>query len=331
MPADARVIFASDQPGEKDPWGLPANALYVATLDGKVTRITHSQFSHNHFSVSPNRRYIATDRYSRGDANHDGKYFPHDDWKDLWIIDTRTGQERALVPDIDAGMGGLAWSPDSKWVYFATESVTGVMDIVRVSIATQKVEVLTRNLLTRLGYKGPDRRKWVADVDLSDDGRRLVFGFRGPEMFETGKTRERIATMTVDGKEAHIVSSGGPLAAGGRGEWSVGDFDPDLAPDGRHVAFARMTDAGWITPQLSTWDIILSDLHGGHETDISKGGGLAADYIPSWGDQHLVAFTHVTKTEGRRPAVYDTRTGKTRIIDVGIDATHVQLIPWPAR
>jgi Tol biopolymer transport system component len=335
IPSDAQLIFASDRAHEVDPWGLPADALYVATLDGRVTRITHSRFSDNHFEVSPNRRYIAVNRYSRGPARkgeaagglsgpNASAYFPLRDWKELWIVDTVTGRERRLVPQINAGDGGLAWSPDSQWVYFATHSVTGTMQIVRVNINTRKVVVVSRGLPRLLGKRAPI---WVSDVGLSADGSRLVFVASSADVNQ-GKDKPRIATMAVDGSEAHFVSSGGPTPPELRGVWPVGDFDPDPSPDGRSVVFSRATDRGMVTPALSTFDILISDIDGKHEKDITPHGQIAAEFIPSWtwNDAGEIAFTRLGPG-GMGPVVYNPRTGVRTSVNAHGSATHVQWIP----
>ena len=338
IPADAQIIFASDRDHELDKWGMPANELYVATIDGVVTRITYDKLSDNHFEVSPNRRYVAVNRFSRGPADKNAQhgalslpnasaYFPLRDWKELWIVDTVQGTERRVVPQIDAGYGGLAWSPDSKWVYFATPSVTGKMDIVRVNIDTQRVEVVTRNLARLLGY-GPDKKVWVSDVDLSQDGERLAFVVSGPDVNE-GKDKPKIGTMKVDGSEAHMVTDGGPLAAGKRGVWPIGDFDPDMSPDGTRVAFERTTDVGFVTPSLTTFDIVVADMDGAHVKDISPPDNHASEFIPSWGpdDEGKIVFTRLDPKVGMGPVVYDPQTGTRTLIPIGGNGTHVQWIP----
>jgi Tol biopolymer transport system component len=328
------VIFASARAHEKDPWGLPADALYVANANEQVTRITHSKFAHNHFSVSPNRRYVAANRYSRGDNNHDGKYFPYDDWKELWLIDTVTGQERRLAPEYDAGWGGLAWSPDSKWIYFSGPARPNVMEVKRVNIQTGKVEVVTARLNQLLGYPNNVKEKSVTDIDVSDDGKWLVYNYRSPEMMVScirgGQPKARIGVMRLDGSEAHLVSDGGPLPAGRRGVWPVGDFDPDICSDGKHIVYARVTASGWVTPELSTWDLWMVDLDGKNARNLSGQDETSAEVIANCGTDKI-AFTRAEMGDGRRmPYVLDLKTGRRRKMDV--EGRHVQLIPgakWP--
>lgn len=325
IPADARIVFASERDHERDPWGLEANALYVADLKGNVTRVTRSKFFHNHFVVSPDRRYIATNRYSRGDTNKDGKYFPLDDYKELWIVDTVAGTERRLVPEIDAGWGGLAWSPDGRWIYFGSPTPGKGMDIRRVEVATGKVEVVTAGLLKLLGLSG--ERKFVSDVAASPDGQWLVFVFVGPDMIG-GEVKTRIAVMRVDGTAAHIVTDGGPLPPGRRGVWSVGDFDPDFSPDSKRISFARVTDKGMVNATLSTFDIMTVGVDGSGLKDVSPQAGVAAEFIPSWGDDGRLIFTRLSPAQNEfGPVVYDPATGTRTPIPIGGQGSHVQWIP----
>jgi Tol biopolymer transport system component len=333
IPADAVVIYASQRAGETDPWSLKADALYVANGTGKVTRITYSRFAHNHFSVSPNRRYIAANRYTRGDQNHDGKYFPYDDWKSLWVIDTVTGKERMLAPDYDAGWGGLAWSADSKWIYFSGPAAKNVMEVKRVNIETGKVEAVTDRLNQLLGYPAGETRKSVTDIDVSDDGQWLIYNYRSPEMMVGGMTggqpKARIGMMKLDKSEAHLVSDGGPLPAGRRGVWPVGDFDPDICSDGKHIVFARMTASGWVTPDLSTWDLWMVDTDGKNAHNLSGQDETSAEVIPNcYGGK--VAFSRAEIGDGRRmPYVLDLATGVRTRMDV--EGRHAQMIPTGKR
>lgn len=330
IPADAVVIYASQRAGETDPWGLKADALYVANEAGQVTRITHSKFAHNHFSVSPNRRYVAVNRYSKGDQNKDGKYFPYDDWKALWLVDTETGKERILAPEYDAGWGGLAWSPDSKWIYFSGPGAPNVMEVKRVDIETGKVEMLTDRLNQLLGYPDSEKRKSVTDVDVSDDGQWLIFNYRSPEMMVGGmyggQPKARIGVMKMDKSVARLVSDGGPLPAGRRGVWPVGDFDPDICSDGRTIIFARITASGWVTPDLSTWDLWAVDIDGKFPPrNLSLEDETSAEVIPNC-YKGRIAFARAEIGDGKRmPYVLDLATGKRKKMDV--EGRHAQLIP----
>jgi Tol biopolymer transport system component len=325
IPADAAVIFSSTRDGEKDRFGLPAKELYVASLDGKATRITWSRYNANHFTVSPDRKKIAVNRYSLGDTNADGEYFPLHDKKQLWIVDVEKRTERVIIPDIDAGYGGLAWGPDSQWVYFSSPTGKQVMDLRRVNIDTQEVQVLTGGLNALLGIKD-DKRKFVSDIDVSPDGQWLVFLYTGPDMIESGKPKTRIAVMKTDGSEARIVTNGGDLPAGKRGVWSTGDFDPDFGPDGTTITFARMTDTGWVTKTLSTWAVYTINRDGTGEKRITPDLADTAFFIPAWGQDGRLIYTEASARVGLTPTIYDPRTGETTRVSAG-DGSHVQWIP----
>lgn len=330
IPADAQIVFVSTRDGEKDHWGLGSNALYVANLAGRATRITHSKFFHNHFVVAPNRRLIATNRYSRGDTNKDGKYFPLNDYKELWIVDTVTGKERRIIPDIDAGWGGLSWSPDSKWVYFSSPTEGRGMDIRRVNVETEAVQVLTGDLLQKLGL--PDGKKFVSDVGASQDGKWIVFLFTGPDMLASGKSKTRIAILKLDGSEARIVTDGGPLPPGRRGDWSVGDFDPEFSPDSKAISFARVSDRAMTTARLSVFDVWTINTDGTGLKAVSPLEGNAAEYIPGWGDNGKIIFTRLDPVaQTMAPVVYDPKTGVRTPISIGGEGGHVQWIPSGAK
>ncbi len=325
IPGDARIVFSSGRGKETDPWGQPSKELYVANLEGQVTRITYSRYVANHFTVSPDRKKIAVNRYSRGDTNGDGQYFPMNDFKELWIVDVETGTERRVAPHIDAGFGGLAWAPDSRHLYFSTPTRPGVMDIRRVDTETGEDEIVTAGLNALLGEK--DERKFVSDVDVSPDGEWLVFVYVGPEMIASGATQPRIAVMKLDGSEAHIVSSGGPAAPGKRGVWSTGDYDPDFGPDGTTIAFARLTEDGYVTADLSTFAIITINRDGTGEKRITPVKSDTAFYIPSWNEENLIIFTEASPKTGLTPVIYNPEDGSTRRVTVSGEAGHVQWIP----
>ncbi|MCP5432468.1 MAG: hypothetical protein H6923_04270 [Alphaproteobacteria bacterium] len=320
IPADAKIVFSSDRAGEKSPVGFPAVELYVASLEGKVTRITYSKQVANHFAVSPDRTMIATNRYSRGDTNKDGRLFPSDH-KELWIVDVVKGTERVVNPDTNAGNGGLAWFPDSRHVIFGTQTDQG-MDLVKVDIETGEEVALTRNLNRLLGK--PQPTKFVSDVDVSPDGNWLVFVYGDPgKPGEIG--RPLITVMKADGSEARIITDGGDTPRRRRGDWPNGDFDPDFSPDGTMVSFQRQTEAAMVYPSLSSADVMIVKTDGTGLKRISPEGNLDCHGISSWGPDGII-FTDWARTS-MTPTVADPATGTLTRVPIEGNASHVQWIP----
>ncbi|MCP5432467.1 MAG: PD40 domain-containing protein [Alphaproteobacteria bacterium] len=322
IPADAKLIFASDRAQEKGAFGAVSNELYVATLDGEVTRITYSRQLHDHFVVSPDRTRIATDRYSRGDTNKDGRIFSNDH-KVLWILDTVAGSEREVDPDTDAGNGGIAWFPDGRHVVFGTQSDL-FMDLVKVDIDTGETAALTRGLKKLLGHEGP--RKFVSDVDVSPDGQWLAFVYVDVDAIEPGESgKPRIAVMKVDGSAAHLVTDGGPAPSRRRGDWPNGDFDPDFSPDGTRLSFQRQTETAMVYPTLSSMDIMTVSVDGTGLRRLSPEGNANCHGISSWTADGIV-FTEWSKT-GVSSLVADPDTGAIVRVPIEGNASFVQWIP----
>jgi len=117
IPDSAEIILAAPWVKTRSEFRFPSNELYVADSEGKnVTQITHNNCLYNHFAVSPNRKMIAAIRYSSGDSNGNGR-IDFRDRKTLWILDLENREEWPLVPEYDAGWGGVDWSPDNQFVY----------------------------------------------------------------------------------------------------------------------------------------------------------------------------------------------------------------------
>jgi Tol biopolymer transport system component len=319
LPADAQIIFASKMAGDPDATGLGiADELYVATAKGKhVTRITYSRWSNNHFDVSPDRTMIVTNRMDRGDTAHEGSINPRD-YKDLWIIDLVHGREYKIAPGLDAGIGGVAWSSDSKYVYFAARSDDG-MDIYRVSPTPgDKPVVLTRNLNTLLGL--PDTKKAVTDVGSSPDGKWLAMLYVADQS-QGRKVNTRIVLFKLDGTEARILTDGGPIHQTPTGIWPNGDFDPDISPGDRYVAFERNTKADW-----SKADVFRVKWDGTGLLDLSVPNNPNVNGIPSWSAGCRVIYSVWTKTGSYAEIVNWDGTGRYHV-PLPNGAHHVQWIP----
>jgi len=330
IPAGAEVLFASGMAGQKDPWGFPARELFVARADGtSLTQITTAGFSHNHFAMSPDHHWIFTNRYSRGDTTGDHK-IDYRDFKELWLIDLKTLTERRVLEGVDGGYGGVAWSPDSRTVYFTIRHGHS-SDVQSWNIdGKAPPKTVTGNINKLLGLPGEER--WVSDVDASPDGKWLALVYsNGDHDDPANKRKNRIALYKVDGTAARLVTDGGPLAPGQYGAWAAGDFDPDFSPDGKAISFQRATDTRFLPKRgVYTSDLMRQNLDGTgltllspknnqHQAGISSYGGPRCQVVWAvWSDEEP-AHLEVANPDG----------SDRREIRFKGDASHVQWIPVP--
>ena len=56
----------------------------------------------------------------------------------------------------------------------------------------------------------------------------------------------RIGLVSVDGKQAKVLTDGGPEPAQMRGRFGIGDTDPDFSPDDKFVATTRSTTRNYV-------------------------------------------------------------------------------------
>jgi len=326
IPPDAEIIFASSMAGKKDPWGFPARELYASRADGShLTQITHAGFSHNHFEVSPDRRWIFTNRYSRGDTTGDGK-IDYRDFKELWLIDLKTRTERRVLEGVDGGYGGVAWSPDSRFVYFSIRQGKS-SNIQRWPIAGGPMVSITDNINSLLKMPGPDH--WVSDVDASPDGKWLAMlysnGFREDP---TNVRKTRIVLYKLDRSEARFVTDGGPMAAGQYGTWPAGDFDPDFSSDGKAISFQRATSTRMMKKGNSTSDMMRQNLDGTGLTLLSPRNNQDQAGISSYGGPRCQVVWSVWRDDEPSHIEIANQDGSDRKeIRFKGEVSHVQWIP----
>ena len=77
-------------------------------------------------------------------------------------------------------------------------------------------------------------------------------------------------------------------------QYPLGDYDPNLSPDCKKVAYERLTATGKSvgTTNLGDYDIYIYDISSGSETDISKNS--EADLIPKWSADNKLIFVHLS-------------------------------------
>jgi Tol biopolymer transport system component len=326
VPAGSEILFASGMAGGKDLWGFPARELWVAKADGAgTTQITHAGFSHNHFAMSPDRKWIFTNRYSRGDTTGDGK-IDYRDFKELWLIDLVNHTEKKILEGVDGGYGGVAWAPDSRSVYYGARTERSA-DIFQWWIDGSRAPVIvTNNLNPLLGM--PGEKRWMSDIDVSPDGQWLVMLYSNGDRETTPNRKVRVVIMKLDGTEARFVSDGGKLPPGQYGMWPAGDFDPDFSPDGKAVSFMRATDAAMLKRNVSSADIMRQNIDGTGLFNLSEPGNRNQNGISSWGGPRCeVIFAVWSDAEPPRLEVVRPDGTNRRKVRFKGDASHVQWIP----
>ena len=96
LPDGDRLVGLSDETGELEWVTLPADGIgedQALTVDGTILRF-------------------------QGHPSPDGSRIAYtDNNRDLWILEMETG-EQALVSQDREGVGGMSWSPDSRWLAY---------------------------------------------------------------------------------------------------------------------------------------------------------------------------------------------------------------------
>jgi Tol biopolymer transport system component len=330
IPDWASLILAAPWAGTKSPDGFPSNELYAADDGGtKAVQITHHAKLYNHFAVSPDRQKIAAVRYA-GDSNRDGR-IDFRDRKTIWIMDLANKEEWPLVPEVDAGWGGVDWFPDSRTVCFSMLK-EGKIDVHSIHIDGTGLTNLTEGVELKLGAKQPG--KWVSDVGVSPDGLWIAFLYApwtGPGPFDFLK-KNVIAIMRVDRSEARIVTDGGPLAPGQHGPWAAGDFDPEFSPDGQWLCFQRATDTATNWGGIASHDIMVERVDGTGLKRLSPGGNTGVHGISDWSEDGRIVFSEWNQKDNYvgPVMVFPDGTGYHRLSGLKFGGSHVRWIP-PAK
>ena len=329
IPDHMDLLFESPFTGERTDSGHRAIELFAAdSASGDTLRITHGRHVHNHFSVSPDRRYIAANRIVE-DTNGNGKL---DVWdkKTLFVLDLETGVETELHPELDAGYGGVDWSLDGEWIYLscAIPAVPRSVDIYRMRPDGRDLTKITGGIERQLG---PDdaNGKFVSDVGVSHDGEWITFVYV-PRFPVHRDVSSSIAVARVDGTDAHWVTDGGPLPPVKRGDWHNGDFDPEFSPDGRQVVFSRQTDTG-INGPLSSGDIVVCDVDGSNVSVVTEPGDPAGKGIPDWSDDGRIVWMEVDARDGYVGPGIAKSDGSDRQRLPTVRGTHFRWLPGPTK
>lgn len=180
FPDGKRVLALSDETGETEFVSLPINGVgdkVVLTNDARVLRWAGVP--------SPDGRWIA---YT--DKN-----------EEIWLVDTEKQSNTRIFKSPDGGPGGLAWSPDSKWLAYSA-SASNFFDQIRLyQIATGASIALTSDRVDSYTPAWSPDGKWI--YFLSDRVFESVvpspWGARQPEPY-FDKTRKVFAVALRAGE-----------------------------------------------------------------------------------------------------------------------------------
>lgn len=139
-PDGSRLVFLAD-PDWRDDLKYESPDLWMAGLDGTVTRLTDDGHVYSDASFSPDGRFLAyvrdpgTDLIIREKRNHGGP-------SDLYVRPVDGGQPVNVTAAWDLEPGATTWSPDSRFIYF-TAATGGESHLFRVGVPSGPVEQVT--------------------------------------------------------------------------------------------------------------------------------------------------------------------------------------------
>lgn len=130
------------------------NDIFVVSVTGgSAKRITENQGNDSQPLYSPDGRYLAYLQMKRAGFEADQKQFI--------LYERATGKRTNLTEKFDYSLNDVAWSQDSKFVYFNADD-KGNESLFRITVATQKIELIVGAGYTHSIRVLPDGRSIVA-------------------------------------------------------------------------------------------------------------------------------------------------------------------------
>ena len=148
LPDGKNILVLSTKTGETEFWNFPAIGL------GTPEQLTHGATVLRWEGIpSPDGRWI---------ANHD-----KDD--QLWILDTRTKQNKLIAKSMTGGFSQLAWSPDSQWLAYVEAAPNQYAEIRLLQVSTGETHTITSDYYDSTSPAWSADGKWIyflSDRDL---------------------------------------------------------------------------------------------------------------------------------------------------------------------
>ena len=144
LPDGKSILTISTQTGETEFWKYPANGQVTSeskpeqwTNDGKVLRWD-------------------------GISSPDGHYLAHyDKDQQLWVLDTKTKQNKLIAQSMHGDYSDLSWSPDSRWLTFVESASNQFSQIKILDVASGKVDILTSDRFNSMNPIWGSDGKWL--------------------------------------------------------------------------------------------------------------------------------------------------------------------------
>jgi Tol biopolymer transport system component len=153
-------------------------------------------------------------------------------YSELAIADVGTETTKALTSDNAFALSPV-WSPDDRSIYFAS-SRGGTLNVWKTPVASGAPEQITAG-------RGDD-----ADIDLSADGKRLVFS-----TYRANVNLAEWSIETTPGRRLKWLTS----------DSARGELSPRYSPDGRQIAYFSNREGA------ETESIWVMDADGGHPSN----------------------------------------------------------------
>lgn len=140
LPDGKNILVLSTKTGETEFWNYPANGL------GAPEQLTHGATVLRWEGIpSPDGRWI---------ANHD-----KDD--QLWILDTKTKQNKLIAKSMNGGFSQLAWSPDSQWLAYVEAAANQYDEIRLLQVSTGETHTITSDYYNSTSPAWSADGKWI--------------------------------------------------------------------------------------------------------------------------------------------------------------------------
>ncbi len=280
---DGKTVWYSATPSGVSGGTGPIASLYAVPADGSaapVRLLPDSKTSDGRPVLSPDGKTLA--------YVAEGTPTPIYQRSNLMLRDMKSGAVRALAPDLDVQVQGLAWSPDGRTLYLTTPDV-GQVSLLAVDVATGKsVDVVSDGTVSGFDLAAGDvvytRESLTSPGQLFD-----VVGGKSRQLTETNKTAMADTPMS-DAEQFSFKGWNGETVYGYIVKphgWEAGKSYPVafLIHGGPHGSFGNAWSYRW-NPQVWAgmgYAVVMVDFHGSN----GYGEAFAQSIVGHWGDRPL--------------------------------------------